>query len=402
MKAIILTTFLALIMADSAFGQDQTINITTTGQGENLQKATDNALRSAIEQTFGAFISSRTEILNDQLVSDQIASVASGNIQSYEVLAQTRLSENLWGVTLRAVVSVTKLTSFVQSRGVQVEIQGGLFAANIRQQILNEEAEIEAVRNMVGVLHELFLKAFNYKVQAGSPVATDATSSNWRIPLTITATANENMELASLYLQNTLRALGMSRDEIDSYKDLNKDVYVVEFGWNASLINVKKEGNYIYTGINWSGNLFNNKKKRNNTIALRREQSFEMLIDLMYNINKNYTRLYVVESGLDLKYSPGRLSKSNAYVFTVQEVYRGERFYHGFLSFFNGEFLWYNDDARTKIYPASHIIDDKYVGIIFLSKGQVAATLEYDDLRTLNEISKLTGYFVKPAWLLSN
>jgi hypothetical protein len=280
LKSTGLCSLLMIVIIGTTFAQDQTVTLTTTGQGENLQQATDNALRSAIEQTFGAFISTKTEILNDDLVSDQIASVSSGNIQTYEVLSQTQLSENLWGVTVNAVVSVTKLTSFVQARGVQVEIQGGLFAANIRQQVLNEEAEIEAVRNMVGVLHELFQTAFDYEIQNGTPVATDATSSNWKIPLTITATANKNMELASQYLRSTLLALSLTPEEVTLYKELNKDVYAVEL----------------------SGS---------NSIALRRVQSFEMLEKLVGNLPENYPRLYAVDSGLDRKIGLGAMNRES-------------------------------------------------------------------------------------------
>jgi hypothetical protein len=341
MKAIILTTLLALIMAGSAFGQEQTVTITTTGQGENLQQATDNALRSAIEQTFGAFISTRTEILDDALVSDQIASVTGGNIQSYEVLAQTELSETLWGVTVSAVVSVTKLTSFVQARGVQVEIQGGLFAANIRQQVLNEEAEIEAVRNMVGVLHELFQTAFDYEIQNGTPVATDATSSNWKIPLTITATANKNMELASQYLRSTLLALSLTPEQVSSYKELKKDVYIVE------LINSN-----------------NGRRMRNIRIALRRVQSFEMLEKLVGNLPENYPRLYAVDSGLDRKIGLGAMNRES----------------HRF----------YQMSAR-----------DKRLLITLLAASRQAATFSYDDQRTLDEINKLTGYSVEPLGVTS-
>jgi uncharacterized protein (TIGR02145 family) len=340
MKAIILTTLLALIMAGSAFGQEQTVTITTTGQGENLQQATDNALRSAIEQTFGAFISTRTEILDDALVSDQIASVTGGNIQSYEVLAQTELSETLWGVTVSAVVSVTKLTSFVQARGVEVEIQGGLFAANIRQQVLNEEAEIEAVRNMVGVLHELFQTAFDYEIEAGSPVATDATSSNWKIPLTITATANKNMELASQYLQNTLLALSLTPEQVSSYKELKKDVYIVE------LINSN-----------------NGRRMRNIRIALRRVESFHMILKLIGNFIY-YPKLYTVDSGLDRTVRWGSISRGN------HEYYRVDR--------------------------RSNLIE-----ITFIAAGRQAATFNYDDYITLDEIDKLTGYTVEPLGVTS-
>lgn len=343
-------------MAASAFGQDQTVTITTTGQGESLQRAKDNALRSAIEQTFGAFISARTEILNDELVSDQIASVASGNIQSYEVLAQTQLSESQWGVTLSTVVSVTKLTSFVQSRGVQVEIQGGLFAANIRQLVLNEEAEIEAVRNMVGVLHELFQTAFDFEIEVGSPLATDATSSNWKIPLTITASANKNMELASQYLQSTLSALSLTPEQVSSYKVLNKDVYYIALSGAPS-------------------------------VALRRMQSFDMLEMLVGNLTENYSRLYIVDSGLDRKTGLGAINREK----------------HRFYRTSEDDKRFYTDYRGVSTYPkeVKNPARDKRLEISLLPTGRQAAIFRYDDKRTLDEINTLTGYIVQPTGVIS-
>lgn len=75
---------------------------------------------------------------------------------------------------------------------------------------------------MVGVLHELFQVSFDCEIEMGSPVAIDAISINWKIPLAITASANENMELASQYLQSTLSALSLTPEQVSSYKALKK------------------------------------------------------------------------------------------------------------------------------------------------------------------------------------
>lgn len=58
-------------------------------------------------------------------------------------------------MTLNATVSISKLTSFAQSKGVSIEINGGLFAANIIQQELNEKAELIALQNILNTSNEL-------------------------------------------------------------------------------------------------------------------------------------------------------------------------------------------------------------------------------------------------------
>ena len=65
--------FLVLLLSLSINAQDdKTVTLNVSGTGKNLEDAKTNALRSAIEQAFGAFISSKTEILNDNLVKDEI------------------------------------------------------------------------------------------------------------------------------------------------------------------------------------------------------------------------------------------------------------------------------------------------------------------------------------------
>ena len=73
-----------LLNFSSVFSQDhKTVTLTVSAQGETISEAKQNALRDAIEQAFGTFISSNTEILNDELVKDEIVSVSNGNIQDY-------------------------------------------------------------------------------------------------------------------------------------------------------------------------------------------------------------------------------------------------------------------------------------------------------------------------------
>ena len=72
MKQILIAIFCIFSMQVIHAQENKTITLTVSGTGKNLEEAKNNALRSAIEQAFGAFISSKTEILNDNLVKDEI------------------------------------------------------------------------------------------------------------------------------------------------------------------------------------------------------------------------------------------------------------------------------------------------------------------------------------------
>jgi len=232
---IITVLFALLIMPGIINGQDadKTVTIKVSGSGNTQDEAKQSALRSGIEQAYGVFISSKTEIFNDELVADEIASVANGNIQSYEIMNESQLPDGSWGVTLRAVVSVSKLKSFAEAKGIAIEIKGGLFAANIKQQLLNEQGEFEAIYEMLGLLHEPLQTSFDYFIKNGDPVSLDSDSRNWKIPLKVTVIANKNMDFCADYCIKTLSALSLSSEEVSSYNNLNKHVCDVSINYNG-------------------------------------------------------------------------------------------------------------------------------------------------------------------------
>jgi hypothetical protein len=252
------------------------VTITSSGSGKTLEEAKQNALRSATEQAFGTFISSKTEVLNDQVVADQMASISNGNIKSFEIINQDQFPDSRWGITVKAIVSIEKLTSFVQAKGITVDIKGGMFALNIKQQLLNEEGEIKAVTDMIGLLHESMQVSFNYEIKSKDPKSLDAESKNWEIPLTVTSICNKNIDFSANYFIKTLSGISLSTTEVESYKSLNKKVIPIV---------VKYKGNYFQ-------------------FYLRKQISINAIISFLSNWNF-YTKLFSVQSGFDETYAKG-------------------------------------------------------------------------------------------------
>lgn len=260
-----------------AQSENKDVTITASGSGKTLEDAKQSALRSATEQAFGAFISSKTEILNDQVVADQMASVSSGNIKSFEILNQDQLPDGRWGVTLKTIVSVDKLSSFVQAKGISIEVKGGMFALNIKQQLLNEQGEIKAVAEMVGLMHEPMQISFDYVIKSSDPKSLDAESKNWEIPLVVTATCNKNIDFCVNYFIKTLTALSLPSAEVETYKTLNKLVFPVSVTY----------------------------KGQTKTFYLRKQRSITIINSLISNWNF-YTRLFVVQSGMIESFGNGQ------------------------------------------------------------------------------------------------
>ncbi len=294
---------------------DKTVSITVSGSGKTQEEAKQSALRSAIEQAFGAFISSKTEILNDQIVSDQITSVANGNIQSFSILNESQLPDSSWGVTLKALVSVSKLTSFVEAKGVAIEIKGGLFAMNIKQQSLNEQGEIKAVCEMVGLLHEPMQTSFDYTIKSGEPKSLDTENKNWEISLIVTATANKNMDFCANYCIKTIGALSLSAEEVATYQSLNKAVFPVVINYNG----VAK------------------------TFYLRKQISVNTLNTLTGNW-EFYTRLFSVQSGMEESNGNG---EGRIHDFSSSRNYNNEGNSINFLTTGQQAATFYWQDKRT-------------------------------------------------------
>lgn len=193
------------------------VNLIVNGTGKTLEEAKTTALRSALEQAFGAFISSKTEILNDNLIKDEIISVSNGNIQKYDIISQIEVPGVGYAVTLNATVSISKLTSFVESKGFSAEFKGSLFAFNINQRILNEQNELKAIKSMWEVIKPIAKRSFDYKVNIGNPLVSDDSNKNWKLPIQVVVIPNENFFKITKYIFDNLQSLSLSKVEAADY-----------------------------------------------------------------------------------------------------------------------------------------------------------------------------------------
>src|SRR5262245_25268706 len=84
--------------------------VVAEGAGATAREATEDALRSAVRQVVGAFVSAETLVKNDRLIEEKILAVSDGFVQSHRVL-RTRKQGGLVRVTVRAVVMQEKLVA---------------------------------------------------------------------------------------------------------------------------------------------------------------------------------------------------------------------------------------------------------------------------------------------------
>lgn len=200
------------------------IVLVVNGEGKTKEEATASALRGAIEQAFGTFVSANTTLLNDDLVRDDIATVSSGNIKSYKELSCTRTPDGLYNVSVSAVVSIGKLILYAQSHGSSAEFAGQTFVMNMRMRELNKKNEYDALQNLIVQLRSLQDDIFDYDVEIDE-VEKGSTEEEWMLPVILSIKTNENYVNFMNILTSTLSSLSLSAEEQDAYKKNNMDTY---------------------------------------------------------------------------------------------------------------------------------------------------------------------------------
>ena len=350
LKSFIITslfTFSSLFV----FAQDveKDIIITASGRGKSKEDAKRAALKSTIDQVIDVFFPSKLELLKDQFIKDQIIAAGNGNIKSYTLLKESQLPDNSWSLTLKAEVSITKLASFIEAKGISTEFNGGIFAMNIKQQLLNEQSEIKAINEMIDLIQKYMESSFDFTINSGEPKSADEESKNWKIPITVTAITNKNIDFCASHCIKTLQSLSLSDEEVSNYKNLSKAIFNVAVKYN---------------GTNYS-------------FYLRKNTSFSAL-DRLFSKWEYYTRLFKVESGIDELNSDDFKNVSRT----------------SFID--NNENSSNSENVQDYIAISANQSNDNSTVINFLSAGKRAATFSIQDIKSLSQIEKITGYKVKP------
>jgi len=183
-----------------------TITLVTSGMGETQEEATKNALRSALEQTYGTFVSSNSKVVDDELVSDEIVSISTGNIAKYEILSIT--DSRPVEVTTKAVVSISNLQSYAQNKGMSAELAGNTFAMNLKIEELNKKNQNVALSHLLEQTKEFSKELFDYELSVSNP---EKTSAGVQVLVTIRIKANSNTLAYYDLFHNTLTSLAVQK-----------------------------------------------------------------------------------------------------------------------------------------------------------------------------------------------
>lgn len=215
----IISIIILLYLGIALKAQNNEITLMVNGDGQTKEAATASALRSAIEQAFGTFVSANTTILNDELVKDEIATVTSGNIKSYKEVLYIHNPDGTHSVTVSATVSIGNLISYAQSHGSSAEFAGQTFVMNIKMMELNKKNEALALQNMLKQLEKLQNDIFDFELTVDDPFLQ--ANSEWRVPMTVKIKPNANFSIFTDIITKTFSSLSLSAEEIETYNKTN-------------------------------------------------------------------------------------------------------------------------------------------------------------------------------------
>ena len=222
MKKLFLVVSLIYVgMSISAQSVDD-VTLVVSGDGTTKEEATHVALRSAVEQAYGVFVSANTEIMNDELVKDEIATVTSGNVKSYKELNCISLPNGNQMVTLEAVVSTKKLAAYAQSKGASCEFAGATFGANLRLLKLNQENTKKAFENLLQQCKAIAPYIVEPSLQVEDPTVDGL------VPFRITLYSTPNLWEFSELIVTTLKALQINDEQLEALKTLKADLYPIK------------------------------------------------------------------------------------------------------------------------------------------------------------------------------
>lgn len=216
-------------MGQPSFAQTvDEVTLVVSADGADKEEATKVALRSAIEQTYGTFVSANTTILNDELVKDEIVTIASGNITGYNEVNCEIMPGGKTFVTLQATVSIAKLVNYARNKGASTEFAGATLAANHKLRELNKLNEKKVMINLITQLASI-RGLFDYKLELLEPKFKQ-NDNCYEIAGRVLYYENNNTKLFYDLLVSTVYSICLTENEYNQYRTSNIPYYNFDLG----------------------------------------------------------------------------------------------------------------------------------------------------------------------------
>jgi hypothetical protein len=201
------------------YAQNTTINITSYGSGDTFEKAKQNALINAINDTYGYFVSNNTKISNDSISYDNVDILSKGVVKSFKIIDEIQLPNLTFNVTLNVDISLKGAEEYFKKDGDSFVFDGNSFLFNIKQQDLNKKNELKIIKNICENLKFSSINSFDYKLKINKGlVANNNNEEDFSTIYEVDVFANENFAAISERLVKVLKNICLSKSDIISYE----------------------------------------------------------------------------------------------------------------------------------------------------------------------------------------
>jgi len=167
---IVLCVLAGLIFCSSAFSADaeepeKTMKVIVTGIGADADAARLNAIRNAVEQVIGVYVSADTLVKNQAILKDEILGYSGGYVGDTRIVSEEHDRDGLIAVTIEADVVASKLKRKLEFLNIAVR--------NVEGKTLFNEAtgRMEEKRSGAALLEKFISKypQAAYNIEVGAP-----------------------------------------------------------------------------------------------------------------------------------------------------------------------------------------------------------------------------------------
>ncbi len=159
--------------------------VIATGIGIDADKARQNAIRNAVEQVIGSYVSSDTIVQNNAILKDDVLNYSGGYVKESKLLSQEKSDDGLFSVKLEAYVISTKLKRKLESLNVATKKVEG---ESLFGEAFSKVEEKKSSGELLGKILAKYPQAA-YVYEVGKPeiesTSSGANKANITIPISI-------------------------------------------------------------------------------------------------------------------------------------------------------------------------------------------------------------------------
>ncbi len=197
-----------MVILEAEAGEKKVI---ADGYGATAGDALQNALQNAVEQAAGAYVSSMTEIENDEIVKDEVLSLSHGFIKEHRKLSESKFDDE-YKVVVAAIIVEKQMIERLEASGIKVNYNASNLVSDLKAWDNMKEDEYKMAKALFDV-HEMknYGIIWNYNLRVGEP---QRRGDKYTVKGTVTATTNSNYSAEFYNLKNILSELALETEEM--------------------------------------------------------------------------------------------------------------------------------------------------------------------------------------------